>query len=75
MTIPKKVIEELCTCIRATIKEFGANSLKDAIIIGPYQIEHVSDIKYLYVPTIATHTLGNIHFKIARFFEDFYNGV
>ena len=71
MFIPKEVKEELCICIRATVKEFGANSLKDAVIIGPYSIKHISDLKYLYAPTIANHTLGNTPFKIARFFEDF----
>jgi len=70
MQIPREVVDTLCAAIRSTIQEFGKNILKDAVIIGPYEATSVSDIKYLYCPTIASHTLGNTSFEVARFFED-----
>lgn len=72
MLMPKEVKDNLCATIRATVKEFGKDSLSSAVIIGPYSREYVSDLLYLTAPTILNHTIGNVSFKIARFFEDFY---
>ena len=63
--------EEICRKLRNTCTEHGHNSLKKAVVIGPdIGDDNVSGLKYITAPTISTYTLGNVHFKVARFFED-----
>jgi len=70
MEMPYEVREDLCKRIRNTVNEFGREYLQDAVIIGLYDTAHVSDLKYLTAPTVSEHTLGNVPFEIARFFEN-----
>jgi hypothetical protein len=68
----------ICKAIRETVEEYGKDSLKGAVIIDEVDLlnhEHeIGGVKYLYCPTITGPTLGNVGYKIARFFEDTYEG-
>ena len=64
-------IEEICRKIRACAKEFGEEKISNAVIIGnSLGTDHVSNLQYIYAPTIPGWTLGMVEFKVARFFED-----
>ena len=67
----KTEIEEVCRKIRACAKEFGEYSISEAVIIGnDHDTDHVSNLQYIYAPTISTPTLGMVEYAVARFFED-----
>lgn len=63
-------IEKLCAKLRATVQEFGQSALSNAVMVGSLEIDYVSDIPYMTCPTIANETLGNVSYKVARFFEN-----
>ncbi|HHC18930.1 MAG TPA: hypothetical protein ENK81_00805 [Euryarchaeota archaeon] len=63
-------IELLCKKLRETVKEFGQESIDDASIIGCRDLLNVSDVPYIYAPTISEDTLAGVQFDVARFFED-----
>ena len=71
-------IDSICKAIRETIQEFGASSIKGAVIVDEMDLlDHIPEIggvKYLYCPTVTGPTLGNVGYKVARFFEDVYEG-
>ncbi len=59
--------------IRATCAEFGQDCLDGAIVIHceqrpPGHIE--CGIPYMYAPTVSGPKLINVHYEIAKFFED-----
>jgi hypothetical protein len=63
--------KNICRKLRLTALEFGQNSLANATIIGPDDLESpISGINYIMCPTIVEVTLGGVDFKVARFFED-----
>jgi len=62
--------EELCEKIRVITEEFGQECLNNAVIIGPHDEKHVSDIPYIYAPTLGWHIMGGVEHKVARTFED-----
>ena len=68
--MPVDVKEELCRKLRVTIAECGRDSLKNAVMVGMYDAENVSDIPYVMCPTISVETLGNVDYKTAREFEN-----
>jgi len=63
--------ELICKKLRETIKEYGAESVDGASIIGddPFAIM-ISDVPYIYAPTISEETLSDVKFEVARFFEN-----
>lgn len=62
--------EDICRKLRETATEFGSEDLEGAVIIGHYDVESISNLRYITAPTVASETLGNVDFKVARFFED-----
>ena len=68
--MPRDVREDLCRKLRKTVTECGRGSLKNAVMIGMYTVNNVSDIPYMTCPTIGINTLGNVEYKTARVFED-----
>ena len=67
----KEIKEELFRKMRETEAEFGIGTLKDAVIVGPYDFgDTLSGIKYIIFPTIAEIKIGNVSFEMARFFEN-----
>ena len=64
-------IEEICRKIRACVKEFGEEKISNAVVIGnSIHTDQVSNLRYIYAPTISIWTLGMVDFAVARFFED-----
>jgi hypothetical protein len=71
MEAHREVKEDICRRLRETVKEFGQKEVTGAIIIGNLDISScVGGHKYLIAKTISNHTLANVKFKVARFFED-----
>ena len=63
--------EEICRKLRETVKEFGQREVAGAVIIGSDDIlSFVGGHTYLIAKTISITTLGNVEYKVARFFED-----
>ena len=62
--------EELREKLQAVIAEYGIDSIKKAVIIGPYDKKQVAGIPCVHAPTLGWHVLGNVEFKVARYFED-----
>lgn len=63
--------EDLFRKLRKTATEFGQDRLNDAVIIGPDEfVSPISGHQYLTCPTLGQVTLGNVDWKVARFFED-----
>lgn len=62
--------EELCRKLRVTAFERGYSALKNAVMIGPREIDNISNIPYITCPTISVETLGRVDYKTARQFED-----
>lgn len=62
--------EAVCRKLRETVQEFGQKSIKDAVIIGPFNYTEMGGHTYINAPTVAITTLGICDWKIARFFED-----
>ena len=63
--------EEVCRKLRLTAAEFGQKNLFGAIVIGPSDLpKNFGGHDYINVTTVGEYRLGNIGWKIARFFED-----
>ena len=64
-------VERVAYKLRATEREFGRSSLENAVIIGPEEMrKKVAGFPYTRCPTLGDLTLGNVEWKVARFFED-----
>ena len=66
---------EIARKLRATVREFGQNNLDGAVIVWNFNSinlypEQIGGHKFIYCPTISVATLGNVDYKVARFFED-----
>ena len=70
LTMPRDVRDELCRKLRVTASERGQDSLKNAVMIGQYKADMVSNIPYITCPTVSIETLGCVDYKTARQFED-----
>lgn len=70
MEMPSEVLHELARKLRIVVTEHGQNSLKDAVMIGIYDKENVSDIPYITCPTVSSEILGGVTYNIARDFEN-----
>ncbi len=58
--------------LRGTALEFGQPVPTTAVIVGPDDMpDTVCGYQYVYVPTMAETTLGNVPHRLARIFEDF----
>ena len=65
--------EEVARKLRAVVKEYGQESLKNAVIIsGEYMDGRIQmcGLPYIDCPTFASATLGKVTYEVARFFED-----
>lgn len=62
--------ELLCRKLSLTVKEFGHDAVKNSVMVGPSDYDHVSDVKYITVSTMGCEKLGLCSYKMARFFED-----
>lgn len=66
-----EIIEEISRKLRIAAREYGADSLTGAVIIGGYDIGNkVAGIEYVCCPTVSGPILGRVPYKVARFFED-----
>ena len=58
--------------LRGAVAEFGQSAIDNAVIIGPDDLpETVCGHQYVRVATIAETTLGNVPYRVARWFEDY----
>ena len=72
------MIEEIARKLRETSKEYRNSTDLDplygaVIVTGEPELAEmvkVCGMKIIYAPTISGYTLGNVQWKIARFFED-----
>jgi len=63
--------EEICRKLRETAREFGQEAVTPATIIGAIGLESpVYGHQYVQCPTVFQLTLGNVSWKVARFFEE-----
>ncbi len=63
--------EEICRKLRNTVKEFGQDRVNGAVIMGPDDLgEQISGHQYVVTKSKCEVILGNVDFKVARFFED-----
>ena len=63
--------EEICRKLRETTREFGQETVTPATIIGAIGLESpVYGHQYVQCPTVFQLTLGNVSWKVARFFEE-----
>ncbi len=70
-TYRKKYIEGIARKLRETEKEFGRDALSKAVIIDHLDIEgQICGKDYIHAPTMAGPILGNVKFKVSRFFEN-----
>ena len=69
MRMPNEEREDLYRKMRETCSEYGPNALAGAVVIGMYDEVHISDLSYIKCPTVGVHTLGNVGYGVARFFE------
>ena len=64
-------VERVAYKLRATEKEFGREVLKHAVVVGPEEMrKKVAGFPYIRCKTLGDLTLGNVEWKVARFFED-----
>jgi hypothetical protein len=67
-------IDEISTRMRMTVKEYGKDIFANAVLITGYaqfaDRTEVCGVMHVYCPTKSISTLGRVHFKVARFFED-----
>jgi hypothetical protein len=64
---------DVCKRLRLTAMEFGHEVLKNAVVIdAPYNYGETSigGIPFINCPTISGQKLGNVDYKVARFFAD-----
>ena len=63
--------ENIARKLRATSLEYGDIIVKDSIVCSDMELGYdFGGVKQLYCPTISIPTLGNVSFKVARYFED-----
>lgn len=65
-----KIRDEICRKIRMVATEFGNDIVKNSIIVtNMLDCEACGGVKVIVTPTVNL-TLGNVEYKVARFFED-----
>ncbi len=70
-TYRKKYIEGIARKLRETEKEYGRGAMAKAVIIDCLEIgEQICGKDYIHAPTMAGPILGNVKFKVSRFFEN-----
>ena len=62
--------EEIKLKLNACESEFGLDVMENAVIISVHEIDHCCGVRNVFAPTVTPPTLGNVPFKVARFFED-----
>ena len=67
-------VDEIAYRMRQTVKEYGKDAFDGAVLItGCAQFAdraEVCGLMHVYCPTLSVCTLGRVHAKVARFFED-----
>jgi hypothetical protein len=67
-------IDEIAYRMRETVKEYGKDVFAGAVLVTGYapfaNRTEVCGVMHVYCPTKSISTLGRVHFKVARFFED-----
>jgi hypothetical protein len=67
-------VEEISYRMRQTVKEYGKDIFANAVLITGYapfaDRTEVCGLSHIYCPSLSVCTLGRVHAKVARFFED-----
>lgn len=67
----KEAKEDVYFRLRRTEKEFGREALKNAVLISNIEFtESAGGVDHVFCPTASNPILGNVDWKVARFFED-----
>jgi hypothetical protein len=70
-TETNRIKEEICRKLRACVEEFGQAYVTGAVILYSGDIGYFTGgHKCIQCPTIAIPKLGNVEYKVARFFEE-----
>jgi hypothetical protein len=67
-------IDEISTRMRMTVKEYGKDIFSGAVLVTGYaqfaDRTEVCGVVHVWCPSLSVCTLGRVHAKVARFFED-----
>jgi len=73
----REIVHEIARKLRETEREFKYErlNLDEAVVIGDFNHDDwegdlFMGFKMIHAPTIGSYTLGNVDYKVARFFED-----
>lgn len=71
MTNALSPVDCIAKKLRITAAEYGEKRLTGAVLIGPdIGLETVCGLTYIAAATLADYTLGNVDFKVTRFFDE-----